>query len=129
MTDSGSRPHSGLRRLFAAAFSTDCALFLVNSAVPFKALRLGADPLALGLLAAASTGAYALFVNVSGRASDRVSRLTLARLSCMGVIVACIGYTMATTRWETDDLGELDFPEAEGAPPPEYVDPSYGFRP
>jgi len=40
-----------------------------------------------------------------------------------------IGYTMATTRWETDDLGELDFPEAEGAPPPEYVDPSYGFRP
>jgi len=97
MTDSGSRPHSGLRRLFAAAFSTDCALFLVNSAVPFKALRLGADPLALGLLAAASTGAYALFVNVSGRASDRVSRLTLARLSCMGVIVACIGYTMATS--------------------------------
>lgn len=95
MSDSGSRLHSGLRRLFAAAFSADCALYLVNSAVPFKALRLGADPLDLGLLATASTGAYALFVNVSGRASDRFSRLTLARLSCMGVIVACIGFTLA----------------------------------
>ena len=95
MSDSDARPQSALRRLFAAAFCTDCALYLVNSAVPFKALRLGADPLALGLLAAASTGAYALFVNVSGRASDRFSRLTLARLSCMGVIVACIGFTLA----------------------------------
>lgn len=32
---------------------------------------------------------------LSGRASDRVSRLALARLSCIGIIAACIGLTLA----------------------------------
>ncbi len=40
-----------------------------------------------------------------------------------------IGYTMATTRWETDDLGVPEAPESEGAPPPESPEPHYGFQP
>jgi hypothetical protein len=39
-----------------------------------------------------------------------------------------IGYTMATTRWEADDLDEYEVPEAEGAPPPEAVEADYGLR-
>ncbi len=41
-----------------------------------------------------------------------------------------VGYTMATTRWETDDLGEYDLPEAEApaAPEAETVDAGYGLR-
>jgi MFS family permease len=64
--------------------------------VPFKALRLGADPLALGGLAAASTGTYALLAVLFGRLSDRVPRMQLARASCVGLVVACIGLTVAT---------------------------------
>jgi hypothetical protein len=43
-----------------------------------------------------------------------------------------VGYTMATTRWETDDFADLEVPEAEGAPPPEVIDGAdvdYGLRP
>lgn len=58
-------------------------------------MQLGADPLALGLLAAASTGAYALVVPFSGRAADRLPRLLLARLACVGVILACLALTLA----------------------------------
>lgn len=70
-------------------------MHLIYTAAPFKALDLGADPLALGSLAAASTGTYALLVAASGRTSDRVSRLALARSSCIGIIAACIGLTLA----------------------------------
>ena len=86
-----------LRRLFAASFAADLQLYLVYTAVPFKALRLGADPLLLGLLAAASTGTYALVVPFTGHTSDRVPRLMLARICCLGVILACIGLTMASS--------------------------------
>jgi hypothetical protein len=43
-----------------------------------------------------------------------------------------IGYTMATTRWEEDDLGayeNFEVEEAEGVPPPEVVEADYGLRP
>lgn len=89
--------HAGLRRLFAASSAADFAHYLIHTAVAFKALRLGADPLQLGALAAASTGAYALMVGISGRASDRIARVTLARGSCIGVVAACIGLTLATS--------------------------------
>jgi MFS family permease len=84
-----------LVRLFAASAAADFAHYLIHTAVAFKALRLGADPLQLGALAAASTGAYALLVGLSGRASDRVPRVTLARASCIGVAAACLGLTLA----------------------------------
>jgi MFS family permease len=86
---------AGLRRLFAASASADFSHYLIHTAVAFKALRLGADPLQLGTMVAASTGAYAILVNISGRLSDRVSRMTLARASCIGVAAACVALTVA----------------------------------
>ena len=86
---------AGLRRLFAASFAADLAHYLIHTAIAFKAVWLGAEPLQLGALAAASTGAYALFVAVSGRTSDRVPRVTLARASCIGVVTACLALTVA----------------------------------
>lgn len=92
--------HRGLRRLFAVAFLADFQLYLIYTAMPFKALHLGAGPFELGLLAALSTGTYALLVGPFGRLSDRVSRTQLARFSCVGTILGCIGSTLAPeVRW------------------------------
>ncbi len=77
------------------AFLADFQLYLIYTALPFKALQLGAGPFELGTVAALSTGAYAVSVGVFGRLSDRLPRLHLARLSCLGFIVACIGFTLA----------------------------------
>ena len=84
-----------LRRLFAAAFLADFQLYVIYTAMPFKALHLGAGPFELGSLVALSTGAYALFVGLCGRLSDRLPRLHLARLSCVGIILGCMGMTVA----------------------------------
>jgi MFS family permease len=81
--------------LFVASFAADLQLYLIHTAAPFKALDLGAGPLVLGLLAAAATGTYAFVVLASGRAGDRFPRLLLARVACLGVILACIGLTLA----------------------------------
>jgi MFS family permease len=86
---------SDLWRLFAASFAADLQLYLIYTAAPFKAVSLGAGPLALGILAAAATGTYALAVLASGRAGDRSPRLLLARMACLGVILACTGLTLA----------------------------------
>lgn len=41
-----------------------------------------------------------------------------------------VGYTMATTRWETDDFGEYELPDDEDIPPAEPVEaPAYGLSP
>jgi len=84
-----------LWRLFAVSFAADLQLYLIYTAAPFKALKLGAGAFELGLLAAAATGTYALVVNLAGRLSDRVPRLLLARTCCVGVILACMGLTLA----------------------------------
>jgi MFS family permease len=84
-----------LRRLFSVAFLADFQLYLIYTALPFKALQLGAGPFELGALAALSTGSYALLVAVFGHLSDRFPRPGLARLSCIGFILACIGFTLA----------------------------------
>jgi len=81
--------------LFAASFAADLQLYLIHTAAPFKALHLGGGPLVLGLLAAAATGTYAFVVLASGRAGDRFPRLLLARMACLGIIIACIGLTLA----------------------------------
>jgi len=93
--DDAARRRTDLGRLFAAAFAADLATYLIYTAIPYKALRLGADPLALGLVATAAAGAYALLVAVSGRFSDRAPREALARAACIGIVVACIGLTLA----------------------------------
>ncbi|HZM16185.1 MAG TPA: MFS transporter [Candidatus Krumholzibacteria bacterium] len=90
----------GLRRLFGAAFLADFQLYLVYTAMPFKALQLGAGPFTLGAMAALSTGSYAVLVGLCGRWSDRLPRLQLARLSSLGIILGCIGMTVAPDlRW------------------------------
>ena len=84
-----------LRRLLSAVFLADFQLYLIYTAMPFKALQLGAGPFALGSMAALSTGSYALLVGLCGRWSDRRQRLQLARLSSLGIIFGCIGMTVA----------------------------------
>jgi len=89
-----------LRRLLVAAFLADFQLYLIYTAMPFKALQLGAGPFELGALAALSTGAYALLVAKFGRMSDRLPRMWLARFSCVGIMLGCIGMTLAPSwRW------------------------------
>jgi MFS family permease len=75
-----------MRRLFPlclAAFLNDAALYLVFAALPFRALELGAGPVALGLLPTLYAGAYMLSAATAGRLSDRYARLFLARLGCI----------------------------------------------
>lgn len=40
-----------------------------------------------------------------------------------------VGYTMATTRWESDDLSEYDLPEDVVPPEAPREPPSFGLRP
>jgi MFS family permease len=97
MTRADTERRLELRRLYASAFAADLALNLVYASIPFKALHLGASPLSQGSLGAAVMGAYALMVRVSGRASDRLPRLTLARLSCVGILAGCLAVTTAAS--------------------------------
>lgn len=79
----------------SVSFLADFMLYLVYTAVPFKALRLGAEPFQLGLLAAVSTGAYALLAFVFGRLADGGHRTRTARASCVLVSAGCLGLTLA----------------------------------
>ena len=100
MSPSVRGERSALRRLFAVAFLADFQMYLIYTAMPFKALRLGAGPFELGALAAISTGTYALLVGRFGRLCDRRPRQGLARLACIGILVGCIGLTAAPElRW------------------------------
>jgi predicted MFS family arabinose efflux permease len=65
--------------LFVAAFLNDTALYLAFAALPFRAMELGAGPVALGALPTLYAGAYMFSAALGGRVSDRVPRLALAR--------------------------------------------------
>ena len=84
-----------LRRLVAVGFLADFMLYLVYTAVPFKALSLGAESFQLGLLAAVSTGTYALLAGRIGRWTDGGHRSRFARAACVLISIGCIGLTMA----------------------------------
>ncbi len=86
---------AALPRLLASGFLADFQLYLIYTALPFKALRLGAGPFELGALAAISTGSYALLVGYFGKTSDRLPRTQMARFSCLGILLCCIGMTAA----------------------------------
>ncbi|HYV65265.1 MAG TPA: MFS transporter [Myxococcales bacterium] len=86
--------------MWCVAFLADFQVYLIYTAMPFKALRLGAGPFELGALAAISTGTYALLAGACGRLADRIPRTPFARLSCIGILIGCIGLTTAPTlRW------------------------------
>jgi hypothetical protein len=74
------------------------------------------------LLMAASGVALALFLAGVVRRSYLALAIPLAIATGTAAgLLFWIGYTMATTRWETDEFADLDVPEAEGAPPPDVL--------
>ncbi len=77
-------------RINLTAFVTDFALYLVWTAIPFKAIGLGATPAELGLLPAIASSTYVLTTVFAGRLSDKLSRLLLARLGCVVFAGGCL---------------------------------------
>ncbi|MCK4547425.1 MAG: MFS transporter [Candidatus Eisenbacteria sp.] len=84
-------------RISLAAFITDFSLYLVWTAIPFKAVGLGASPAVLGLMPAVASSTYVLTTAFAGRLSDRVSRLLLARLGCLLYVAGCLLVMQART--------------------------------
>ena len=70
---------SNPRRLCAASFFVDLAHYLVFGAIPFQAIRLGADPFVLGLIPSLFAVTYVAASMLAGRFSDGASRLALVR--------------------------------------------------
>jgi len=77
-------------RISLTGFVTDFSLYLVWTAIPFKAIALGATPAVLGFLPALSSSTYVVTTSVAGRLSDRVSRLQLARVGCLLFATGCL---------------------------------------
>ena len=72
-------PSPILIRLCVAAFLADMALYLVMTGAPYKALALGAGPLALGFLPVARALPYSLTTIWAGGLTEGKERLRLAR--------------------------------------------------
>lgn len=83
--------------LFLAAFLNDAGLYLVFAALPFRALELGAGPVGLGWLPTLYAGAYMFSASQGGRLSDRVPRLTLARVGCLLFAGGCLLLSFASS--------------------------------
>jgi MFS family permease len=77
-------------RLGATAFLTDLCLYLVWVAIPYKAIALGASAAQLGIVTVFSSTAYVLTSLFSGRLSDRISRLRLARTGAVIFAAGCV---------------------------------------
>lgn len=75
--------------LFVSAFLTDASLYLVFAAIPFRALALGAGPVALGAIPGLYALAYMASASRAGRLSDRVPRLRMAAAAAIAAM-ACI---------------------------------------
>lgn len=69
-----------MTRYFGAAAGMDCATYIAVTGVPFRALEFGASPLILGLLPATFSLVYVGATLLTGRLSDRMPRIGLARL-------------------------------------------------
>ncbi len=67
-------------RFGASALMADWAFYLIFTAVPLKAIALGAGPIILGLLPAVSSTVFILSALFFGCLSDRGDRMRLARL-------------------------------------------------
>jgi MFS family permease len=77
-------------RICLTAFVADFALYLIWTAIPFKAISLGATPAILGLLPAIASSTYMLTTVLAGHLSDRISRLQLARVGCVLFAGGCL---------------------------------------
>lgn len=73
----------GAARICAAGLAADFATYLVLTAVPLKAIELGAGTVTLGLLPALSSTIYILSAFLFGRISDAGGRLRLARIGAL----------------------------------------------
>lgn len=69
-----------LARYYAAASGIDCATYMAVTGISYKATRLGASTVELGLLPAVFSIVYVVATLLTGRLSDRAPRITLARV-------------------------------------------------
>jgi MFS family permease len=85
-----ARSSARVWRMGLTAALTDLALYLVWVAIPYRAIHLGAGPAQLGLLTTISSGTYVLTTLFTGRLSDRVPRLYLARFGAIVFAAGCV---------------------------------------
>jgi MFS family permease len=79
-----------LARYYAAAAGIDCATYMAVTGISYKATRLGASTVELGLLPAVFSIVYVAATLLTGRLSDRAPRITLARLGAT-LLAAAVG--------------------------------------
>jgi len=87
---------SNPRRLCAASFFVDLAHYLVFGAIPFQAIRLGADPFVLGLIPSLFAVTYVAASMLAGRFSDGASRLALVRSGIFFFLIVTIAIAFAS---------------------------------
>jgi len=87
---------SNRRRLCAASFLVDLAHYLVFGAIPFQAMRLGADPFVLGLIPSLFALTYVGASMIAGRLSDGASRITLVRSGILFFLAVTIALAFAS---------------------------------
>jgi DHA1 family multidrug resistance protein-like MFS transporter len=71
--------------IYLPALLMDMSTGSVTLGVTFFASRLGASPLAIGIMASVSTFLYILFCHVFGRLSDRVNRKRVPQIACLSL--------------------------------------------
>lgn len=72
-----------ITRYMVAAAGLDCATYVAVTGVPFRALQLGASSFVLGLLPATFSLVYVSSTLLTGRLSDRLPRIALARIGAL----------------------------------------------
>ncbi|MBD3237616.1 MAG: MFS transporter [Candidatus Eisenbacteria bacterium] len=77
-------------RIGATAFCTDFSVYLIWVAIPYKAIALGAGALYLGILPAIFSSTYIATTLISGRLSDRYSRIRLSRFGAWLFFAGCL---------------------------------------
>lgn len=80
---------------FSAAFLTDASVYLLFAALPFRAIELGAGPIALGAIPGLYAATYMISAANAGRLSDRVPRLALARAAAIGLALGALALAAA----------------------------------
>lgn len=71
--------------IYLPALLMDMCTGSIILGVTFFASRLGASPLAIGVMASVNTLAYVLFCQVFGKLSDRVSRKRVPQVACLSL--------------------------------------------